>query len=244
MAGSVHLERDGPIAVLVIDNPPVNAGSHAVRKGLLSAIATVEADETCTGAVLIGAGRSFISGSDLREFDLPLDPPQMPQVIAAIEGASKPFVAALHGAALGGGYELALGCDARIAAQGTVMGLPETALGIIPGAGGTQKLPRLVGRPEAIRVIAGAVRVPAEPALALGMIDALATGDLRAEAVALALSLAGEKRRVIDRPVPEAEGLEEAVAKASHRARPHVLAAIAHVRAAGNGPVAGCTCIR
>ncbi|WP_416916329.1 MAG: 3-hydroxyacyl-CoA dehydrogenase NAD-binding domain-containing protein [Roseicyclus sp.] len=238
MAGSVHLERDGPIAVLVIDNPPVNAGSHAVRKGLLSAIATVEADETCTGAVLIGAGRSFISGSDLREFDLPLDPPQMPQVIAAIEGASKPFVAALHGAALGGGYELALGCDARIAAQGTVIGLPETALGIIPGAGGTQKLPRLVGRPEAIRLIAGAVRVPAEPALALGMIDALAGGDLRAEAVALALSLAGEKRRVIDRPVPEAEGLEEAVAKASHRARPHVLAAIAHVRAAGNGPVA------
>ncbi len=238
MAGRVHLERDGDIAVLVIDNPPVNAGSHAVRKGLLEAIATVEGDETLVGAVLIGAGRSFISGSDLREFDLPLDPPQMPQVIAAIEGAAKPFVAALHGAALGGGYELALGCDARIAAPGTVVGLPETALGIIPGAGGTQKLPRLVGRVEAIRLIEGAVRVPAPRALELGMIDAVATGDLRAEAVALARSLAGQKRRVIDRPIPETEGLDEAVETASRRARPHVLAAIAHVRAAGTIPAA------
>ncbi len=233
MAGQVHLERDGDIAVLVIDNPPVNAGSHAVRKALLAAIAAVEDDDSLTGAVLIGAGRSFISGSDLREFDLPLDPPQMPQVIAAIEASGKPFVAALHGAALGGGYELALGCDARIAAPGTVVGLPETALGIIPGAGGTQKLPRLVGRPEAIRLIAGAVRVPAERALTLGMIDAVAEGDLLAEAVAMARAMARTKRRIIDCPVPEAEGLEEAVTKASARARPHVLAAIAHVRAAG-----------
>lgn len=238
MAGRVHLERDGDIAVLVIDNPPVNAGSHAVRKALLAAIAAIEGDETLTGAVLIGAGRSFISGSDLREFDLPLDPPQMPQVITAIEGSALPFVAALHGAALGGGYELALGCDARIAAPGTVVGLPETALGIIPGAGGTQKLPRLVGRAQAIHLIAEAVRVPADRALALGMIDAVAKGDLRAEAVALARHLGGTKRRVIDRPVPDTQGLQEAIEKASARARPHVLAAIAHVRVAGTIPVA------
>ncbi|MDP5325805.1 MAG: enoyl-CoA hydratase/isomerase family protein, partial [Paracoccaceae bacterium] len=153
MAGQVHLERDGDIAVLVIDNPPVNAGSHDIRKGLLAAIAEVEADDRVCGAVLIGAGGSFISGSDIREFDLPLGPPQMPQVIGAIETATKPFVAALHGAALGGGYELALGCDARIAAPKTMIGLPETALGIIPGAGGTQKLPRLIGRAPALDLI-------------------------------------------------------------------------------------------
>ena len=174
MSGQVHLERDGDVAVLVIDNPPVNSGSHDIRKGLLEAIARVEADDSVVGAVLIGAGKTFIAGSDLREFDLPLDPPQMPQVIAAIEGAAKPFVAALKGAALGGGYELALGCDGRIADAGTVVGLPETALGIIPGAGGTQKLPRLVGKAVAIDLIASAKRVKADKALTLGMIDAIA----------------------------------------------------------------------
>ncbi|MGO4917310.1 3-hydroxyacyl-CoA dehydrogenase NAD-binding domain-containing protein [Pseudogemmobacter sp. W21_MBD1_M6] len=236
MAGQVHLERDGDIAVLIIDNPPVNAGSHDIRKGLLSAIMAVEGDASLSGGVLIGAGRSFISGSDIREFDLPLGPPQMPQVIAAIESAAKPFVAALHGVALGGGYELALGCDARVAAPGTVVGLPETALGIIPGAGGTQKLPRLVGRAEAIRLIAGAVRVKADEALSLGMIDAIATGDLRAAAVAMVRDLAGVKRRVIDLPVPEDEDLAAAVTRASRRARPHVLAAIHHVQQAGRVP--------
>jgi len=238
MAGQVHLERDGDIGVLIIDNPPVNAGSHDIRKGLLAAIAEVEADDTLSGAVLIGAGRSFISGSDIKEFDLPLEPPQMPQVIGAIEGAEKPFVAALSGAALGGGYELALGCDARIAAPGTVVGLPETALGIIPGAGGTQKLPRLVGKAEAIRLIAAATRVKAEKALALGMVDALAEGGLRQAAVEMARGMAGSKRRVIDRPVPEAHGVEAAVQTASRRARPHVLAAIHHVCQAGEVPAA------
>jgi 3-hydroxyacyl-CoA dehydrogenase len=236
MSGQVHIEREGDIAVLVIDNPPVNAGSHAIRKGLLDAIAEVARDDSLTGAVLIGAGRSFISGSDIREFDLPLSPPQMPQVIAAIESSAKPFVAALHGAALGGGYELALGCDARIAAPGTQLGLPETALGIIPGAGGTQKLPRLVGTARAIDLIADARRVEAEAALSLGMIDAISAGDLRAEAVAQARALAGQKRRVIDRDLPEAGDVEAASARASRRARPHVLAAIEHVRAAGQVP--------
>lgn len=201
MTGQVHLERDGDIAVLVIDNPPVNAGSHDIRKGLLAAIRTLQEDETVTGAVLIGAGRTFISGADLKEFDLPLGPPQMPQVIEAIETADIPFVAALHGAALGGGYELALGCDGRIAAPGTVVGLPECALGILPGAGGTQKLPRLVGRAQAVRLIAGAVRVKAPEALSLGMIDAVAEGDLRAAAVDLARGMAGAKNRVIDKAI-------------------------------------------
>lgn len=242
MSGVVHLERDGAVAVLVIDNPPVNAGSTAIRTALLDAIARVEADPGLRAGVLIGAGKTFIAGSDLREFDLPLAPPQLPQVIAAIEGSAKPWVAALHGAALGGGYELALGCDARIAAPGTVVGLPECGLGIIPGAGGTQKLPRLVGRAAAMPLITSGRRVPAEEALGLGMVDRLATGDLRSEACALARSLAGQKYRVIDRPVPgEDEAVIEAAAKKAARAgrnRPHILAAIAHVRAAGTVPAA------
>lgn len=233
MTGQVHFEVEGNIAVLIIDNPPVNAGSHDIRKGLLAAIARVQDDDAVTGAVLIGAGNSFISGSDIREFDLPLGPPQMPQVIAAIEQATKPFVAALHGAALGGGYELALGCDARIAAPGTVVGLPETALGIIPGAGGTQKLPRLVGKATAIDLIANATRVTADRAAALGMVDALAPGDLRAAAVDMARGMAGTKRRVIDLPVPDGGDVAAAVDRASKRARPHVLAAIHHICQAG-----------
>lgn len=236
MAGQVHLEKDGNIAVLVIDNPPVNAGSHDIRKVLLEAIAQVEADNTVVGAVLIGAGKTFIAGSDLREFDLPLGPPQMPQVIEAIETAAKAFVASLHGAALGGGYELALGCDARIADAQTVVGLPETALGIIPGAGGTQKLPRLIGKAIAVDLIATAKRIKADEALALGMVDAIARSDLRTEAVALAQSMAGTKQRVIDKDVHDGNDLEDAVGRASRRARPHVLAAIKHVLQAGDVP--------
>ncbi|WP_142846188.1 3-hydroxyacyl-CoA dehydrogenase NAD-binding domain-containing protein [Telmatospirillum sp. J64-1] len=237
MSGTVHLERDGDVAFLVIDNPPVNAGSRHIRKALLEAIEAVEADASIRAAVLIGAGRSFIAGSDIKEFDLPLDPPQLPAVIAAIETSAKPFVAALHGAALGGGYELALGCDARIAVPGTVVGLPETTLGIIPGAGGTQKLPRLVGTAKAIALICPGQRVAAEQALELGMIDALAEGDLREDSKALAVSLVGGKKRIIDLPVPQDS--QEAIASAEKKAltsgrnRPHIAAAISHVKAAG-----------
>jgi len=242
MSGTVHLQREGAVAILVIDNPPVNAGSSDIRKALLTCIAEVEADATLTAGVLIGAGKTFIAGSDLREFDLPLAPPQLPAVIAAIEGSAKPWVAALQGAALGGGYELALGCDARIAAPGTVVGLPECGLGIIPGAGGTQKLPRLVGKAAAIPLITSGRRVGAEDALKLGMVDALASGDLRAEAAALALSLVGRKARVIERDPPaEDEATIEAAARkaaASGRSRPHILSAIRHVRAVGSVPAA------
>ncbi len=133
----MRLEREAGVAVLVIDNPPVNAASWEVRNGLLEAVRTACADPALRALVLIGAGRSFIAGADIREFDMPLRDPQMPAVIAAIESCEKPVVAAIHGAALGGGFELALGCDARIAMADAVVGLPEVTLGIIPGAGGT-----------------------------------------------------------------------------------------------------------
>lgn len=225
-----RIEHDGDVAVIVIDNPPINAASAAVRQALLAAIATVESDASVKAAVLIGTGKTFIAGSDLREFGQPLAEPQLPAVIQAIERCSKPVVAALHGAALGGGFELALGCDARVAAPGTIVGLPEVTLGIIPGAGGTQRLPRLVGIPRAIAMICSGERVGSAAALAAGLIDAELAGDLRAAAVAHARSLAGGKRRVRDLPVPEAaaDAIGEAAAAAlkAGKRRPQVQAAI------------------
>jgi 3-hydroxyacyl-CoA dehydrogenase len=230
MNARVHLQRDGDIAVLVIDNPPINAGSAAVRQGLLDALQVLRDDATLTGAVLIGAGTTFIAGSDLREFGQPLADPQLPAVIAAIEECGKPVVAALHGAALGGGFELALGCDARVAAPGTVVGLPEVTLGIIPGAGGTQRLPRLVGIPRAIRMICSGERLAAAAALDAGIVDEIAEGDLRAAAVAHARRLAGRKQRLRDRAVPAADATAVAEARAAAlkagKRRPAVEAAI------------------
>ncbi|CAN7594442.1 3-hydroxyacyl-CoA dehydrogenase NAD-binding domain-containing protein [Acidovorax sp. LjRoot117] len=232
----VRLERDGDVGVIWIDNPPINAGSAAVRAGLMRAVAEVASDDHLTAAVLIGAGTTFIAGSDLREFGQPLVDPQLPAVIAAIEACHKPFVAALHGAALGGGFELALGCDARLAARGTVVGLPEVTLGIIPGAGGTQRLPRLVGIPRAISMICAGERIQSAAALDSGLVDALTDGDLLEAAVALARSLAGTKQRLRDRVVPAAppHAVADAAAAAlkAGKARPAVIAAIAAVKAA------------
>ena len=249
--GTVRLERDGGVAVIIIDNPPVNAGSTAVRRGLLDAIAAVAADPGMEAAVLIGAGKTFIAGSDLREFGQPLEEPQLPAVIAAIEACAKPVVAALHGAALGGGFELALGCDARVAAPGTKVGLPEVTLGMIPGAGGTQRLPRLVGISTAIALICEGRRVDAADALALGLVDAVVEGavmkgdgaqSLRASAVARARGLAGAKNQVADRTVPPepAERIEAAASAAlrAGRGRPAVVEAIRAVRSSAERPLA------
>jgi len=232
----VHTERDGDVLVVVIDHPPVNAGSLEVRRGLLDAVHALSADDALQAAVLIGAGTTFIAGSDLREFGRPLEDPQLPAVIAAIEDCGKPVVAALHGAALGGGFELALGCDARVASPDTVVGLPEVTLGMIPGAGGTQRLPRCVGVPRAIALVCSAERVPAAQALELGIVDAVVGCGLREAAVAHARSLAGRKRRLRDLGVPAADpaavDAAEAEALWAGRQRPHVAAAIAAVKSA------------
>jgi 3-hydroxyacyl-CoA dehydrogenase len=236
MNARVHLERDGDVAVIVIDNPPVNAGSAEVRSGILAAVRQVRATPDIVAGVLIGAGGTFIAGADLREFGLPLAEPQLPAVIAAIEEGDKPFVAALQGAALGGGFELALGCDARVAAPGTVVGLPEVTLGIVPGAGGTQRLPRIVGIARALRMIATGERLDSARALPLGLVDEVATGDLRAAAVALARKSPTRRQRVRDRSVPVddagvVQAAEAAALKAGKR-RPAVRAAIDLVKAA------------
>ena len=242
----VRLERDGDVGVIVIDNPPINAGSTDVRTGLLQALREVQSDSSLRASVLIGAGKTFIAGSDIREFGQPLAEPQLPSVIAAIETCPKPVVAALHGAALGGGFELALGCDARVAAPDAVVGLPEVTLGMIPGAGGTQRLPRIVGVPRAITMVCSGERVPAAVALASGLVDAVVEGDLRAAAVAHARMLADisvdqGKRRLRDQAVPPAEAAAiEAAAQAALKAgknRPQVIEAIAAVRAAAALPI-------
>ncbi|MFD0669661.1 3-hydroxyacyl-CoA dehydrogenase NAD-binding domain-containing protein [Ramlibacter sp. MAHUQ-53] len=239
---ALRQDRDGEVLVLTIAHPPINAMSTVLRAALLEALRALDADDSLRGAVVRGEGSTFIAGADLREFGRPLEEPQLPQVLDAIERCRKPVVAAMHGAALGAGLELALSCDARIAAPGTVIGLPEVTLGILPGAGGTQRLPRVVGVARALELIGKGERIKAERALALGIVDAVATGDLTQAAVARVRELAGAKRRVSERPVPAdapgaLEAAEAAVLKAGKR-RPAVLAAVEAVKNAARLPFA------
>lgn len=240
--GPVRVEREGRVAVVVINNPPVNAGSTAVRAGLLEAVRSITADPGVDAAVVIGAGTTFVAGSDIREFGKTLVDPQLPAVLAAIAQSPKPFVAAIHGAALGGGFELALGCDARIAARDAVVGLPEVTLGMIPGAGGTQHVPRLAGIAKAIEIVCSGRRVSAGEALRIGLVDAVAEGDLRQAAVALAGKAGLGKRRLAEAVVPadaaEAVTAAEKAALRAGKGRPQVAAAIAAIRESATLPYA------
>ena len=236
----VRIETQTSIAFVIIDNPPVNACSWETRCGLLAAIKQCEHDPAIDAIVVMGASRMFMAGADISEFDGPIRDPQMPAVIAAIEDCAKPVVAAMSGAALGAGFELALACDARIATEDAVLGLPEVLLGVIPGAGGTQRLPRLIGISRAINLIGRGSRVVARAALRDGMIDAIASEDLREQAAQLARSLKGEKRRLRDVLVPpeteaviEAAGVKTLAQAQGDRA---VAAAIASVRKAATLP--------
>ncbi|HET7730160.1 MAG TPA: enoyl-CoA hydratase/isomerase family protein [Usitatibacter sp.] len=241
MSESVRIEREGAIAIVWIDNPPVNATSHHVRTGLLAAVRRIDADETIAAALLIGAGRTFVAGADIREFDQPLADPQMPAIVAAIMDSPKPFVAALHGAALGGGFELALACDLRIAAPGTVVGLPEVLLGMIPGAGGTQHVPRLAGIATAIEIVCSGRRIEAGEAVRLGLVDRVVEGDLRAAALAEAAA-SRAKRRVRDLPVradpPQRVEAAERAAREAGAGSAQVEAGIAAVKEAASRPYA------
>ena len=197
----VTVTRTDGIAVVTVDNPPVNALGQAVRQGLWDAIAACEADADVRAIVIAGAGRLFIGGADITEFGKPPRPPALPQVIDRIADCAKPVVAAIHGTALGGGLEVALGAHLRIATPDARLGLPEVTLGVIPGAGGTQRLPRLVGLEASLRMMTGGRPVTGAQAKDMGLIDAVATGDLLAEAAALARAAQGP-RRVTDLPFP------------------------------------------
>jgi 3-hydroxyacyl-CoA dehydrogenase len=199
---SVDLRRDGEIAVVMVDNPPVNALKHEVRAGLAEAMRRAGEDEAVKAIVVICAGRTFFAGADITEFGKPPQAPGLGEVIAQIEAMKKPVVAAIHGTALGGGLELALACHFRIAAPTARVGLPEVKLGLLPGAGGTQRLPRLVGPEKALKMIVTGDPIPAEEALADGVLDAIAGGDLAADAIAFARRVAAGDRplqRVRDR---------------------------------------------
>ena len=183
------------VLLIEIDHAPVNALSTDVRKGLLAAIAYGEATVDIAGIVVTGAGSNFIGGADIREFGAPPAEPVLPAVLAAIENAAKPVVVAINGAALGGGLEVALAAHRRIASPTATLALPEVKLGIVPGAGGTQRLPRLIGIPATIDMIATGRSVPAPEALKLGIVDRVEDGDLRAAAVSEARSLVGTTLR-------------------------------------------------
>lgn len=224
----VKIDETNGVAVLTIDNPPVNMGNTAMRSALADALDDVAARRGVTGVVLASAGPHFYAGSDISEFDQPMQSPQLPDVIVRIENLDVPVVAALTGLALGGGLELALGCDLRIADPTTVVGFPEVTLGILPGAGGTVRTARLVGVPSAIDLVASARHVEAEEALSLGLVDEIVPADiLLARAVERAATL-GSKDRLIDRPVPASDetAIDAARAAVSKRARPNVLAAV------------------
>ena len=201
------LTRDAGVAVIVIDKPPVNALSRDVRAALVEALDEAVADDSVRAIVVACAGNTFCAGADIREFDLPPQPPHLTDVIQRFEDAAKPVVAALHGNALGGGCELAAGCHYRVAARGTKIGLPEVNLGLLPGAGGTQRMPRLVGFDAALALMLDGKPRAIEAAEAAGFVDEIADGDVRACAVSFARRLVTAglgPRRTAALPPPEA----------------------------------------
>jgi len=202
---------DGAVAVISLDNPPINGLGHELRSGILAGLDRAAADEAVKAVVLIGAGKVFSGGADIRELNTPklTAEPMLMTVIAAIEQSQKPVIAAIHGTAMGGGLELALGCHFRVAAPGAQIALPEVKLGLLPGAGGTQRLPRLVGVETALNLIVSGASVPSERLE--GLFDEIIDGDLQRGAVAFANKVVAEKRplrlvRDLPNTHPNAEG--------------------------------------
>ncbi|AOJ82104.1 3-hydroxyacyl-CoA dehydrogenase [Burkholderia savannae] len=175
--GTVMRERRDKVLVVTIDHPPVNALSADVRRGLVDALDAADAEAAVGAVLIVGAGRSFIAGADIREFGKPPVPPLLPDVCNRIETSGKPVVVALHGATLGGGLEIALAAHYRIAVPGAKLGLPEVQLGLLPGAGGTQRTPRLIGAQAALDLMLSGRHASAEEALTLGLVDRLARSD-------------------------------------------------------------------
>jgi 3-hydroxyacyl-CoA dehydrogenase len=204
----VRFDVEDGIGVIAIDNPPVNALGPGVRDGILEALEKGEADPAVKAMVMIGAGRSFIAGADIRQFGKPRPMPIRSPYDVMDEG-TKPVVAAIHGYALGGGLEYALACHYRIAVPSAKVGLPEVLIGILPGGGGTQRLPRLIGPKAAMEMIVSGRHVPAEEAKALGIIDEIVPGqNLRTEAIAYAQRIAGQ------RPLPRVRDKTDELAEA------------------------------
>jgi 3-hydroxyacyl-CoA dehydrogenase len=187
----VRRAQRGDILLVTIDNPPVNALGADVRAGLLAAIEAADADPAVAAVLIAGSGRSFIGGADIREFGKPPLPPALPDVCNRIEACTKPVVAAIHGPALGGGLEVALAAHYRIALPAAKLGLPEVQLGLLPGAGGTQRTPRLVGAAAALEMMLSGRHVGAAEAHKLGLVDRV-TGDGDGDPIEIGLAYARE----------------------------------------------------
>ncbi len=194
----ITTHKDGDVLVVVSDNPPVNALSAAVRHGLADAMKTAAADDGVKAVVIVGHGKTFFAGADITEFGKPPVEPGLPEVVDLIEASTKPVIAAIHGTALGGGLEVALGCHYRVAVASAKIGLPEVKLGLLPGAGGTQRLPRVIGVEAALPMIVSGDPISAEKAEAAGLIDKIVgEASLEADAIAFAHEVAGRS----DHPV-------------------------------------------
>jgi 3-hydroxyacyl-CoA dehydrogenase len=193
MTDAVLRSTQGRIGILTVNNPPVNALAAAVRNGIKEGVEAFGKDPNVDAIVLIGGGRTFIAGADIREFGKPPSGANLNEVIATLENSPKIVVAALHGTPLGGGLETALGAHYRIADPKTRMGLPEVHLGILPGAGGTQRLPRLTGAKYALDAMISGRHIPAPEAKTKGIVDEMASGDLLKDAVAYAEKLVKDK---------------------------------------------------
>ena len=194
----IEFRKEGDVGVITINNPPANALSFAVVKGISEVVTSCKEDDGILAVVITGAGRMFVAGADIREFNMtrPVDVPEFHVLIKELEDSPKPIVAAINGIAFGGGLELAMGCHYRLIAPGALVGQPEVKLGIIPGAGGTQRLPRLVGIEIALEMIVEGDPINAERALKIGVVDELVEDNLLGGAISFA------KKRVPDGPRP------------------------------------------
>jgi 3-hydroxyacyl-CoA dehydrogenase len=206
----ITTKKHGDVLVVTSNNPPVNALGHAVREGLVAAIGEADADEAVKAVVIICAGQTFFAGADISEFGTPksFEYPALPQVVDIIENCTKPVVAAIHGTAFGGGLEVALASHYRVAAPSAKLGVPEVKLGLLPGAGGTQRLPRVAGVPVALQMAATGNPISASDAHGIGLVNRLVEGDLEQHAVAYA-----EEVKDI-RPLPKSSERDEKIADA------------------------------
>lgn len=243
MSDPVAYNVHGPVAVLRINNPPVNALSQAVRQGLADGMERAEADSAVDAVVIVGEGRAFIAGADITEFGKPPMEPYLPALCTRIEASPLLVVASIHGVTLGGGLEIALGAHYRIAQPSARVGLPEVHLGLLPGAGGTQRLPRLTGADKAIEIMTSGRQIKAAEALDSGIIDKIEEGDPQEVGLAYAkdlLSAGAGVRKVSQLPAPEAIDWDAAHAGATKKARGQIApgAIVRAVQAASEVPFA------
>ncbi|MBA3666795.1 MAG: enoyl-CoA hydratase/isomerase family protein [Sphingomonas sp.] len=214
MTGPISTTHHGDVLIVTSNNPPVNALGASVRQGLVAAIEQAEGDEAIKAVVIRCEGQTFFAGADITEFGKPPVMPWLPDVVDRIENCSKPVIAAIHGTALGGGLEIALGCHYRVAVPTAKLGVPEVKLGLLPGAGGTQRLPRVAGVQRALEMVTSGSPISAKDACDVGLVDRLVEGDLAQHAVAYA-----EEVRDI-RPLPKSSERDDKLAEA--RASPAI----------------------